>query len=70
MATKVISSPAQSVIVAGALIAVPWTCKVDIGGDPTLTSTTLLYSSHCFPPKVLIAARLKNVVVLIAEVGV
>ena len=58
MATKVTSSPAQSVKVAGALIAVPWTCRVDIGGVPTLTSITLLNSTHGLPPKVLIAERL------------
>ena len=69
-AVKVTSSPAHSVMVAGALIAVPWTCKVDIGGVPTLTSIMLLNSSQRFPPNVLLAFLTKKVVVLIAEVGV
>ena len=45
-------------------------CKPEIGASLTVICITLLYSSHVAPPYVLIAARLKKVVVLIAVVGV
>ena len=45
------ASPEQMVTVAGAVTAPPCACKPVIGGSSTKICTTLLYSSHCFPPK-------------------